>query len=117
MEIESVEKILSSRAKEGESREGKDEIFSEVSKGTILSCFIFVFASSFLDKIYCLSSEAALKSFRDDPRFYIAPPQPLVPCKIAVVGPHLSGKTTLARALAEHYNAKVQKIEGRMQFT
>ncbi|XP_054555070.1 adenylate kinase 9-like isoform X3 [Talpa occidentalis] len=65
------------------------------------------FSVSFLGKIYCPSSEAALKSFLLNPRPYLLPPMPMPPCKIFIYGPQSSGKTTLSNLLAEHYKGKV----------
>lgn len=62
---------------------------------------------SFLDKIYCLSSSEALAKFIRNPRSYIMEPYPCPPCKICVVGPPCSGKTTLAKNLAQRYQAQV----------
>ena len=69
---------------------------------------MFLF-SSFLDKMYSLSSAEALVQFTRNPRAYLLPPQPRIPCKVCVVGPPTSGKTSLARAVAEKYNATVSK--------
>jgi adenylate/nucleoside-diphosphate kinase len=65
------------------------------------------FSVSFLDKIYCMSSGVALQKFMCCPRLYLLPPQPLPPCKIAVCGPPIAGKTTISKVLADHYHAKV----------
>ena len=64
-------------------------------------------SSSFLDKMYSLSSNEALVQFTRNPRAYLLPPQPCIPCKVCVVGPSTSGKTSLARAVAQKYNATV----------
>ncbi|KAL8579547.1 hypothetical protein ACOMHN_025500 [Nucella lapillus] len=69
------------------------------------------FAVSFLDKMYCLSSSDALDKFMKNPRPYLLPPQPRPPCKFAVQGPPLSGKTTLCYILADHYNAEVLNVK------
>ncbi|XP_077018750.1 adenylate kinase 9 isoform X3 [Tamandua tetradactyla] len=65
------------------------------------------FAVSFLGKIYCLSSEEALKTFSLNPRPYLLPPMPVPPLKVFIFGPQYSGKTTLSNLLAEHYEGKV----------
>ncbi|XP_060046846.1 adenylate kinase 9 [Erinaceus europaeus] len=65
------------------------------------------FAVSFLGKIYCLSSEEAMKTFSLNPRPYLLPPMPAPPFKVFVFGPPSSGKTTLCKLLAEHYKGKV----------
>jgi adenylate/nucleoside-diphosphate kinase len=57
--------------------------------------------------MYCLSSAEALKEFSLDPRKFILPPLPQIPCKICVLGPPTSGKSTLAKMLADHYDAMV----------
>ncbi|XP_008261582.3 adenylate kinase 9 isoform X1 [Oryctolagus cuniculus] len=65
------------------------------------------FSVSFLGKLYCLSSEEALKAFSLNPRRYLLPPMPAPPCKVVVCGPQRAGKTTLADLIAEHYKGKV----------
>ncbi|XP_008067229.1 adenylate kinase 9-like [Carlito syrichta] len=65
------------------------------------------FSVSFLGKIYCLSSEEALKPFLLNPRPYLLPPMPAPPCKVFIFGPPYSGKTTLSNLLAENYKGKV----------
>ncbi|XP_051881405.1 LOW QUALITY PROTEIN: adenylate kinase 9 [Pristis pectinata] len=65
------------------------------------------FAASFLDKMYFLSSEEALKKFLNNPRPYLLPPQPHTACKIAILGPKSAGKTTLCELIALSYDAKV----------
>ncbi|XP_018429496.1 PREDICTED: adenylate kinase 9 [Nanorana parkeri] len=65
------------------------------------------FAVSFLDKIYLMSSEESLKRFMQNPRPFLLPPMPLPPCKVAVMGPKFSGKTTICNSLAKKYSGKV----------
>ncbi|XP_032130943.1 adenylate kinase 9 isoform X1 [Sapajus apella] len=65
------------------------------------------YSVSFLGKIYCLSSEEALKPFLLNPRPYLLPPMPAPPCKVFIIGPQYSGKTTLCNMLAENYKGKV----------
>ncbi|XP_049754582.1 adenylate kinase 9 isoform X10 [Elephas maximus indicus] len=62
---------------------------------------------SFLGKMYCLSSEEALKAFSLNPRPYLLPPMPAPPCKVFIFGPQYSGKTTLSNLLAEKYKGQV----------
>ncbi|XP_004372514.2 adenylate kinase 9 isoform X1 [Trichechus manatus latirostris] len=62
---------------------------------------------SFLGKMYCLSSEEALKAFSLNPRPYLLPPMPAPPCKVFIFGPQRSGKTTLSNLLAEKYKGQV----------
>ncbi|XP_050391523.2 adenylate kinase 9 [Patella vulgata] len=69
------------------------------------------YAVSFLDKIYCLSSAEAMEKFLKNPRPYLLPPQPRPPCKLAVLGAPLSGKTTVCHLLANKYDAKVIDVE------
>ncbi|CAI8010883.1 Adenylate kinase 9 [Geodia barretti] len=65
------------------------------------------FSVGFLDKVYCLSSSEALVQFTRNPRAYLLPPQPRIPCKVCIIGPPTSGKTSLAEMIAQHYNATV----------
>ncbi|MBN3311086.1 KAD9 kinase, partial [Amia calva] len=73
------------------------------------------FSIGFLDKMYILSSQEALQKFMLNPRPYLLPPMPRPPCKVALIGPPSSGKTTLCRLLAEKYNAKVVDMEVAIQ--
>lgn len=59
--------------------------------------------------MYSLSSADALTAFIQSPRTYLLPPSPRIPCKICILGPPTSGKTTLAQRLAEHYKAMVKE--------
>ncbi|XP_075124277.1 adenylate kinase 9 [Leptodactylus fuscus] len=65
------------------------------------------FAVSFLDKMYFLSSEESLIKFIQNPRPYLLPPMPRPPCKVAVLGPKSSGKTTICNLIANKYSGKV----------
>lgn len=67
------------------------------------------FLCSFLDKMYLLSSEDAMLKFVTNPRKYLKPPQPAPPCKILILGPNLSGKSTLCKKMANKYQCKVYR--------
>lgn len=67
----------------------------------------FFHLSSFLDKLYVMSSNEALAHFMRNPRLYLAPHLPRPPCKLCVLGPPHSGKTTVSQLVAQRYNAKV----------
>ncbi|XP_054943366.1 adenylate kinase 9 [Physeter macrocephalus] len=73
------------------------------------------FSVSFLGKIYCLSSEEALKTFLLNPRPYLLPPMPAPPFKVFIFGPQSSGKTTLSNLLAKHYKGKVVDYDKLVQ--
>ncbi|XP_055490932.1 adenylate kinase 9 isoform X2 [Leucoraja erinacea] len=73
------------------------------------------FAVSFLDKMYFLSSEENLAKFMANPRTYLLPPQPHTACKIAILGPKSSGKTTLCELIAQKYDAKVLDMSSLIQ--
>ena len=47
------------------------------------------FSVGFLDKMFSLSSADAVMEFTRCPRRFLLPPQPVIPCKICVVGPCL----------------------------
>ncbi|KAM6084508.1 adenylate kinase 9 [Theristicus caerulescens] len=64
-------------------------------------------AVSFLGKMYVLSSPEALKTFMLNPRPYLLPPMPLLPCKVLVFGPPFSGRTTICNLIAQKYKGKV----------
>ncbi|XP_019375651.1 PREDICTED: adenylate kinase 9 [Gavialis gangeticus] len=72
-------------------------------------------AVSFLGKMYVLSSQEALRAFMLNPRPYLLPPMPLPPCKILVLGPPLSGKTTLCNLIANKYKGQVLDIAKLIQ--
>ncbi|XP_032877861.1 adenylate kinase 9 [Amblyraja radiata] len=73
------------------------------------------FAVSFLDKMYFLSSEENLAKFMANPRTYLLPPQPHTACKIAILGPKSSGKTTLCELISQKYDAKVLDMSRLIQ--
>ena len=77
----------------------------------------FHFICSFLDKIYVLSSAEAMEKFLKNPRPYLMAPQPRPPCKLAILGPPLAGKTTLAHLLAQKYGAKVNLSQLVREYT
>ncbi|XP_039207110.1 adenylate kinase 9 isoform X2 [Crotalus tigris] len=72
-------------------------------------------AVSFLGKMYLFSTEEALRQFMLNPRSYLLPPMPLPPCKVLIMGPPLSGKTTLCELLANHYQGKVLDMEALLK--
>ena len=57
-----------------------------------------------------MSSNEALAKFMRNPRPFLAPHLPRPPCKLCILGPPHSGKTTLAKMLAERYDAKVRRV-------
>ena len=63
------------------------------------------FSVAFLDKVYCLSSQRAVQLFLRCPRKFLLPPQPMLPCKLAIVGPPLSGVSSLAAELSKYTDA------------
>ena len=65
------------------------------------------YSVAFLDKIYCLSSQRAVKLFFRCPRKFLLPPQPMLPCKLAVVGSPKSGASSLAAELSKYTDAIV----------
>ena len=60
--------------------------------------------------MYSMSSAEVLGQFIRSPQTYLLPPNPLIPCKVCVVGPPTSGKSTLSGMIAEKYNAMVSLI-------
>uniref|UniRef100_A0A667Z4H0 Uncharacterized protein n=1 Tax=Myripristis murdjan TaxID=586833 RepID=A0A667Z4H0_9TELE len=69
----------------------------------------------FQDKIYVLSSEEAYQKFLLNPRQYLLSPMPRPPCKVSIIGPPQSGKSTLCKLLAQHYGAVVIDVEELIQ--
>ncbi|XP_072178424.1 adenylate kinase 9-like isoform X1 [Diadema setosum] len=90
----------------------------ELQKGNVVSGKP-EFAVGFLDKIYVMSSPDAMETFLKNPRPYLVSPQPRPPCKLCVVGPPLSGKTSVCHLLAQKFNARVldvnELIKSRME--
>ncbi|XP_043075584.1 adenylate kinase 9 [Puntigrus tetrazona] len=75
------------------------------------------FAIGFMDKFYILSSQEALQNFMVNPRRYLLPCIPHLPCKVSVIGPPCSGKSTMSTLLAEYYGAVVVDVEALMERT
>ncbi|XP_005914603.1 adenylate kinase 9 [Haplochromis burtoni] len=73
------------------------------------------FSVGFQDKLYILSSAEAHHKFVTNPRPYLLPPMPRLPCKVSIIGPSLAGKTTLCKLLAQHYNTAVIDMEELLQ--
>ncbi|XP_066533319.1 adenylate kinase 9 [Hoplias malabaricus] len=73
------------------------------------------FAVGFLDKVYVMSSQEALQKFMVNPRQYLLPPMPRSPCRVAVIGPRCSGKSTLSVLLAKHYGAVLIDLKKLME--
>ena len=67
--------------------------------------------SSFQDKIYILSSQEAYQKFLINPRRYLLPPMPRIPCRVSIIGPPQAGKSTLCKLLAQHYNSIVLDMD------
>ncbi|KAM5256541.1 LOW QUALITY PROTEIN: adenylate kinase 9 [Ctenodactylus gundi] len=98
-------KLISSRYKWQRSRWGRVCPVA-LKEGNIYSGSAD-FSVSFLGKMYCLSSEEALRAFLLNPRPYLLLPMPVPPCKVFIFGPQYSGKTTLSKLIAEYYKGKV----------
>ncbi|XP_059368551.1 adenylate kinase 9 [Carassius carassius] len=75
------------------------------------------FAVGFMDKFYILSSQEALQKFMANPRRYLLPHIPHLPCKVSVIGPPCSGKSTMSALLAEYYGAVVVDVQALMDRT
>ncbi|XP_067273783.1 adenylate kinase 9 [Pseudorasbora parva] len=75
------------------------------------------FAVGFMDRIYVLSSQDALQKFTGNPRCYLLPPMPHLPCRVSVIGPRCSGKSTMCALLAEYYGAVVVDVVALMEHT
>ncbi|KAK7907798.1 hypothetical protein WMY93_016410 [Mugilogobius chulae] len=73
------------------------------------------FCVGFQDKMYVLSNAEATKKFMVNPRRYLVPPMPRPPCRVCIIGPSLSGKSTLCNLLAQHYNALVLDVDTLVQ--
>ncbi|XP_039637151.1 adenylate kinase 9 isoform X2 [Perca fluviatilis] len=69
----------------------------------------------FQDKLYILSSQEACQKFFTNPRWYLLPPMPRLPCRVSIIGPPQAGKTTLCKLLAQHYKALMLDMEVLVQ--
>uniref|UniRef100_A0A8C6LKY9 Uncharacterized protein n=1 Tax=Nothobranchius furzeri TaxID=105023 RepID=A0A8C6LKY9_NOTFU len=69
------------------------------------------FSVGFQDKLYILSSQEAYMKFVTNPRCYLLPPMPRNVCKVSIIGPPQSGKSTMCRLLAQHVGAVVVNVE------
>uniref|UniRef100_A0A3B5A2W7 Adenylate kinase 9 n=1 Tax=Stegastes partitus TaxID=144197 RepID=A0A3B5A2W7_9TELE len=67
--------------------------------------------SVFQDKVYILSSHEAYQKFVTNPRRYLLPPMPRLPCRVSIIGPTQAGKSPVCKLLAQHYNAVVLDME------
>ncbi|XP_008299656.1 adenylate kinase 9 [Stegastes partitus] len=65
----------------------------------------------FQDKVYILSSHEAYQKFVTNPRRYLLPPMPRLPCRVSIIGPTQAGKSPVCKLLAQHYNAVVLDME------
>ncbi|XP_046606049.1 adenylate kinase 9-like, partial [Neodiprion virginianus] len=73
-------------------------------------------AVRFMNKMYFMSSPEAARTFVENPRPFLLPPNPKPVCKIFVYGQKQSGKTSLSEFLAQIYGGKLldpQAIENR----
>uniref|UniRef100_A0A8C5I2P8 Uncharacterized protein n=1 Tax=Gouania willdenowi TaxID=441366 RepID=A0A8C5I2P8_GOUWI len=73
------------------------------------------FCLGFQDKFYILSSQEAYQKFVTNPRRYLLPPMPRPHCKVSIIGPPLSGKSTISQLLAQHYSAVLVDVEELLQ--
>lgn len=70
---------------------------------------------SFRDKLYIMSSQEAYKRFIMNPRIYLLPPMPRPPCRVSIIGPPQSGKSTMCKRLAQHYNVVMLDMDVLVQ--
>jgi adenylate/nucleoside-diphosphate kinase len=73
------------------------------------------YAATFLDKVYMMADENALRQFLKNPRPYLKLPQPRAPCKLSILGASYSGKTSLSTVLAKKYNAHMIDMNKLME--
>uniref|UniRef100_A0AAV2K976 Nucleoside-diphosphate kinase n=1 Tax=Knipowitschia caucasica TaxID=637954 RepID=A0AAV2K976_KNICA len=75
------------------------------------------FCVGFQDKMYILSDTKAYEKFTENPRRYLVAPMPRAPCRVCIIGPSLSGKSTLCVLVAQHYNAQVLDMDTLVKTT
>ncbi|KAM6915133.1 LOW QUALITY PROTEIN: adenylate kinase 9 [Xenentodon cancila] len=69
------------------------------------------FSVGFQDKLFILSSQESYQKFVTNPRRYLLPPMPRLPCRVSIIGPPQTGKTTLCKLVAQHYSTVVLDME------
>merc|ERR1712038_1371114 len=62
-----------------------------------------------------MSSPEAMSDFIRNPRPYLLPPYPQIPCKLSVIGHPYAGKSALVHQLADHYDAEVIDMDELMK--
>ncbi|XP_061587402.1 adenylate kinase 9 [Cololabis saira] len=73
------------------------------------------FSVGFQDKLYILSSQESYQKFVANPRRYLLPPMPRLPCRVSIIGPPQTGKTTLCKLVAQNYGTVVLDMEELLQ--
>ncbi|KAJ8888043.1 hypothetical protein PR048_007528 [Dryococelus australis] len=68
-------------------------------------------AVRFMDKLFFLYSALEQDKFTKNPRLYISPPAPRPTGKFVIIGPALSGKTTISRFVAEIFSCKLLNVD------
>ncbi|XP_076242300.1 adenylate kinase 9-like [Calliopsis andreniformis] len=68
------------------------------------------FIVRFMNKIFFLSSAEAVDLFIENPRTFLIPFSPRPTCKIAIFGPKYSGKSDLAKKLAQEFRGTVLNV-------
>ncbi|XP_066586947.1 adenylate kinase 9-like, partial [Prorops nasuta] len=76
----------------------------ELAKGTLMSG-VPKYAVRYMDKLYFLATLENVGLFLENPKTFLLPPNPKVPCRIAIFGPKLSGKTKICNQLADFFDA------------
>ncbi|XP_054617797.1 adenylate kinase 9 [Dunckerocampus dactyliophorus] len=69
------------------------------------------YSVGFQDKLYILSSQEAFDKFMTNPRRYLLPPMPSPPCRVCIIGIQKSGRSALAKLLAERHKVSVLELE------
>eukprot|EP01135_Chromosphaera_perkinsii_P003290 Nk52_evm65s239 gene=Nk52_evmTU65s239 len=69
-----------------------------------------IYSVGYLGKLFLMSSSENKEKFLKNPKMYLST-DPRFECKLWVVGPPMSGKTTQAELLSEHYNVPILNVE------
>ncbi|XP_061900631.1 adenylate kinase 9-like isoform X1 [Entelurus aequoreus] len=73
------------------------------------------YSVGFQDKLYILSSQEAFEKFMTNPRRYLLPPMPSPPCRVCIIGIPQSGRSALAKLMAERHKVSVLEVEALVE--
>nr|XP_057912171.1 adenylate kinase 9 isoform X2 [Doryrhamphus excisus] len=69
------------------------------------------YSVAFQDKLYIISSQEAFDKFMTNPRRYLLPPMPSPPCRVCIIGVPQTGRSALAKLMAERHKVSMLELE------